>query len=49
MVQGSNVTAYDVASIAGQTDICEELEAHGYQSLTPPTEVAMVVLIKLIS
>ena len=33
------MTAYDVASIHGQREVCEELEARGYQSLAPPTEV----------
>ena len=33
------MTAYDAASIHGHSDVCEELEAHGYQSLAPPTEV----------
>ena len=33
------MTAYDAASIHGHSDVCEELEAHGYQSLVPPTEV----------
>ena len=37
--QDSEVTAYDIASIHGQVEVCEELQKHGYQSLAPPTEV----------
>ena len=42
MTSQSSVTAYDVAIIEGHTKVCEEMEAHGYQSLGPPTEVNTV-------
>ena len=38
-LQGSEVTAYDIASIEGHFEVCEELQKHGYQPLAPPTEV----------
>ena len=42
--KSADVTAYDVASIEGHTEVCDELEAHGYQSLAPPTEVRLLCL-----
>ena len=37
--KGSEITAYDIASIEGHFEVCEEMQKHGYQALAPPTEV----------
>ena len=36
------MTAYDLASLQGHREICDEMERHGYKPQTPPTEVCEI-------